>query len=86
VTLHVLNYNVPLGVDNGGQIQSLPNVQISMLVPVQMKVNVVRLYSPEMNSPLPVIPFPEVPQLEKQSRLVTFEIPNLNIYTMAVIE
>jgi hypothetical protein len=87
MTVHVLNYNVPLGVSNGGQVQPLPNVQVSVRVPVQMKVNVVRLYSPETNSPLPVVPFPEVPfQPDNQHPLVTFEIPNLNIYTMAVIQ
>jgi len=87
VTLHVLNYNVPLGINNGGQVQPLPNVQVSVPVPVQMKVSVVRLYSPETNSPLPVVPFPEVPfQLDNQHPLVTFEIPNLSIYTVAVIQ
>jgi hypothetical protein len=85
VTLHVLNYNVPLGVDNGGQVQSLPNVQVSMPVPVQMKVNVVRLYSPETNSPPPVVPFPTT-MFQLENGLVKFEIPGLGIYTLAVIE
>ena len=80
ISLHVVNYNVPLGKDMGNQVQPLSNVHVSVPVLPQMKVNFVRLFSPESNDPPQVVPFTVA------NGLVTFEIPSLRIYTMAVIE
>jgi hypothetical protein len=80
ITLHVVNYNVPKGVDNGNQVQPLSNLQISVPLPPQMKANFVRLYSPESADPSPVVPLPT------QNGLISFPIPSLRIYTIAVIE
>jgi hypothetical protein len=80
ITLHVVNYNVPLGKDKVDQVQSLSNVQVSVPLPPQMQVQSVRLYSPESNAP------PQVVAFNIANSLVTFEIPSMRIYTMAVIE
>ena len=81
ISLHVVNYNVPLGIDIGDQVQPLSNVHdFRSSATSKMKVNFVRLYSPESNDPPQVVPFTVA------NGLVTFEIPSLRIYTMAVIE
>jgi hypothetical protein len=80
ITLHAINYNVPLGKEKGGQVQSLSDIHVSVPVPPGMKVTSVRLSSPESNDP------PQVVTFNIANGLVTFEIPSLRIYTMAVIE
>jgi hypothetical protein len=80
ITLHVINYNVPLGIDGGDQLQPLSNVQVSVPLPPQMQVQSVRLCSPESNGPPQNIPF------NIANALVTFEIPSLRIYAVATIE
>jgi hypothetical protein len=80
VTLHILNYNVPLGIDNAGQVQALSSVQVSVPLPSQLQVQSVRLYSPESAEPAQEIAF------DISNGLVAFEIPSLRIYTIAVIE
>jgi hypothetical protein len=80
ITLHVVNYNVPLGKDKGDQVQPLSNLQISVPLPPQLQVQSVRLVSPESNGSPQGVPFTIA------NGLVTFEIPSLRIYTVAVIE
>lgn len=80
ITLHVVNYDVPLGIDKGNLVQPLNNVQISVPLPTLMQIQSVRLDSPESNGPSQVVPF------NVANGLVTFEISSLRIYTVAVIE
>jgi len=49
-------------------------------LPPQMQVQSVQLYSPESNSP------PQDASFVIANGLVTFQIPSLRIYTIAVIE
>lgn len=82
ITLHVVNYDVPLGKDKGNQVQSLSNVQVSVPLPPQMQVQSVWLYSPESNGP----PWEQAVPFDIANSFVSFEIPILRIYTVAVIE
>lgn len=78
ITFHVVNYDVHFGKDQGGQVQLLNDVQVSVPLPPKMQVQSVSLHSPEGSSVS--APF------NISNGLVTFTIPGLRIYTMAVIE
>jgi hypothetical protein len=78
ITLHAVNYNVPFGEGQDGQVQPHNNIQLSVPLPPKMQVQSVSLHSPEGNSLS--TPF------SVANGLVTFTIPSLRIYTVAVIE
>lgn len=81
ITLHVVNYDVPLDKNKSlGEVQPLSNVQISVPAPSGMKVTAVWLCSPENDEPPQPAPFTIA------NGLVTFAMPSLRIYTLAVIE
>jgi hypothetical protein len=81
MTVHVLNYNVPLGVDNGGVVQSLPNVEVSAPLPgIRSKVTSVLLYSPGDETLLAADPSSSSVPFQLDNGLVKFHIPNLSLH------
>jgi hypothetical protein len=80
LAVHIVNYNVPLGISKGGQVQKLDNVVVSCPLSSSLAATSVRLYSPESNGPAQVVPF------QVTNGLVTFTIPSLRIYTVALVE
>lgn len=80
IVLHLLNYAVPLGIENGGKVQPLSDVDVSCPLPGSMNVTSVRIYSPEVDGA------PEPVSFEATDGIVTFTIPTIRVYSLAVIE
>ena len=90
IALHILNYNVSMGIANGGKVTSIDNkLIISLLLPVQnvqsvINVKSITLYEPGINKP-PLTLNQNAFTLDPSSRLI-FTIPSLIVYTIALIE
>jgi hypothetical protein len=75
---HVLNYDVPHGVDNGGQVVALPNLTVAVpLPPGAWAPTNVTLSSPETPGASTAVP------LAVAGGVATFVIPSHRIYTVA---
>lgn len=81
LVLHILNYNVPLGKENGGQVESIENVGVRVRLPESWEPSSVRLHSPEEVGFSGPVAFSS-----DGSGVVGFVIPSLRIYQIAVIE
>jgi hypothetical protein len=82
VVLHVVNYDVPLGIDRGGQMQLLENVQVQLPLPSDEQVQSVTLYSPEPD----ILSDSQVEFSLTASGMISFTIPRMRIYTIAVLK
>jgi hypothetical protein len=78
--LHFVNYNVPLGAENGGQVQTLTDVAVKLKPAPGLTPTSVTLYSPESGSTSGDVPF----EITADGSL-TFTIPALKIYGAAVV-
>jgi hypothetical protein len=81
LVLHVVNYNVPLGTDQGGQVQPLEQVQVRVPLPSGTHVQEIMLYSPETD----IFSDSEVEFDVIGDSLISFTIPRMRIYTVAEI-
>ncbi|MGH2831091.1 MAG: hypothetical protein ACRDJM_11465, partial [Actinomycetota bacterium] len=79
LAVHLLNYDVLLGIPNGGRVRTLENVRVRVPLPAGMLAPVVTLHTPEASEPCLsfAMPFTDA--------FATFTIPRLHIYSVAHI-
>lgn len=78
LALHLLNYNVPLGRENAGQVGAIRNVEVEMALPDNRTPSSVRLLTPEEAAAEDV-------QFSVTNGVISFVIPSLHIYKIAMI-
>jgi hypothetical protein len=81
LVLHLLNYNVPLGIENQNQVERLTKVQIAMRLPNDLTISSVRLLRPEASSAPEGIPFSVT-----SAGVISFTISRLHIYEMVLMQ
>jgi hypothetical protein len=80
MVMHFVNYNVPLGKENAGQVQSLQNIEVTVKLPGRWRPSGVHLYTPEQTGFSGVVPL-----VTMGGGIVRFTIPLLHIYEVALL-
>lgn len=81
LALHLVNYNVPLGKENGDQVARLRNVEVKMVLPQNLTPSSVRLLKPEEAAAAPL----EV-ESDVSKGVLSFVVPSLHVYEIAMIQ
>jgi hypothetical protein len=79
--LHLVNYNVPLGKENRDQVEILSSIEVKVKLPTVWVPSSVQLYTPEAVGSSGELAFSVTPD-----GVITFVIPALHIYEIALIE
>jgi hypothetical protein len=80
MVMHFVNYNVPLGKENAGQVQSLQNIEVTVKLPGTWRPSGVHLYTPEQTGFTGLVPL-----VTMGNGIVRFIIPSLHIYEVALL-
>lgn len=80
LALHLVNYNVPLGKENSGQVAPHANVEVEMVLPDNWEPSSVRLLTPEATGSSGEV------QPTLTEGVISFVIPTLHIYEIAFMQ
>ncbi len=81
LAIHVVNYNVPIGLRNGDQVKILNNITLQIALPPTMHAHSVFYHSPDSG-----VPAHSPLQFSTTiSGMITFMLPQLKIYTIVII-
>lgn len=81
IVLHIVNYNVPIGLEISDRVKFLDNIEVAVPIPSDMKVHLVYIFSPES----PTTYEGSVQFSLDANGLLRFRIPRMRIYSIAVI-
>ena len=76
--LHLLNYRVSIGRDNGGKVEKVANIAVHLRVPSGKKVKEVRLYTPDKEQSTNL-------KFQQSGTTFTFTIPALWVYAVCEV-
>jgi hypothetical protein len=83
VALHIVNYNVPLGKNNGGQVSPLINLEVNLQLPSGMAVRSIKWGSPENGAKLSVVN--QLNSSWSAGGRLTLTLPTMRIYNVVLI-
>lgn len=78
--VHLVNYNVPLGLNNANKVATLENLEVKIKLPDNFRPSQVNIYSPEATSTV------AVSFKENNDGTTSFVVPKMRIYSIAEIK
>jgi hypothetical protein len=80
IVVHLVNYNVPLGLNNANQVTALENLEVKIKLPDNFRPSKINIYSPEATSTV------AASFKENSDGTVSFTVPKMRIYSIAEIK